>query len=44
MIETVKRYFFFIARFPSPFLGGTFPRKALKRFISILKSACSSLK
>lgn len=33
-----RRYFFFVARFPSPFLGFPFPRSFFRRSCSSLKS------
>ena len=34
---------YFLARFPSPFLGLPLPRKVRRRLFSSLKSSCSSL-
>lgn len=38
-----QHYFFFVALFPSPFLGFPFPRSFFRRTCSSLKSWCSSL-
>lgn len=38
-----QHYFFFVALFPSPFLGFPFPRSFFRRICSSLKSWCSSL-